>query len=81
MIKRNLHNRGLVKAIILIVVVLLVISYFGFNLREIVNSETFQNNWEFIKEAIVWLWDNIFKAPIEFIWNSILLPLFKKLIG
>ena len=81
MIKSNTHNRGLVKMVILIVVALLVISYFGLNLRNIVNSPTFQDNWSYLKGIIIFVWNNYLSGIASFIWNSIIMPLLKKVTG
>ncbi len=79
MLRRIENNRGFVKLIILIVVILLVLGYLGFNLRDIINSQTFQENWDFIKEIAVKLWNSVLRAPVLFIWNFALKPLFATL--
>jgi hypothetical protein len=67
-------NRGLIKMIIFILIALLLLAYFGFNLRSIVGSPTFHDNWNFLKGLIVDLWNNILKAPLTYLWN-IFVPL------
>ena len=61
--------------ILLILVVLLLLAYFGFNLRSIVNSPTFQDNWSFIENGAVNFWNNYLKKPADYIWNTIFVPL------
>ena len=63
------------KAIILILIALLILGYFGLNLRQITSSPTFQDNWAFVKGLLVWTWDNILKTPVLFVWNSLIVPL------
>ena len=55
----NYTNRqgGLIKAILIIIVVLLILAYFGLNLRSIVSSPTFQDNWNFLWNGIVNIWN------------------------
>ena len=72
------QNGGLVKQVLIFLVILLVLAYFGLNLRNIVNSPTFQDNWAFIKSAAVWLWDNALKYPVTFAWNIVIRPLLNK---
>ena len=72
------RNRGLFKMIIVILIALLLLAYFGLNLRTIVGSQTFQDNWNFIMNGISTVWNSFLKAPATFIWNSILWPLFSK---
>jgi len=61
--------------VLIIVVALLVLAYFGFNLRSISNSPTFQDNWSFIKGVVVNVWTKYLKAPFDYIWNKVFLPL------
>jgi hypothetical protein len=62
-------NRGLVKAIILIVIALLIISYFGFNLRSLASAPTTQSNFGYVKEVLVNVWDSFLKRPVLIVWN------------
>lgn len=67
-------NGGLVKTVILVVIILLVLAYFGFNLRSVVNSPTFQDNWALIRDAVVSLWNTYLRAPADYLWNQIFMP-------
>jgi hypothetical protein len=62
-------NQGLVKAIVIFLIVLLILAYFGLNLRGIVESPTFQDNWNYIKGGVVSLWNSYLKAPATYLWN------------
>jgi hypothetical protein len=68
-------NRGLVKMIVLIVIALLILAYFGLNLRSIVNSPTFQDNWALIRDAVVNVWNTYLKGPATYLWNEIFIKL------
>lgn len=72
--KKNATNRGLVRTIVLIVVGLLILAYFGFNLREIVSSDTFIDNWSFIRSIAGDIWANYLKLPLAYVWNNLFLP-------
>ena len=67
-------NRGLIKMIVLIIVLLLIMGYLGFNLRAIVSSETFQDNWSFIRDLSVNVWNNYLSRPLGYLWNEIFIP-------
>ncbi len=58
------EKRGLVKMVLLIVVGLVVLGYFGYNLRDIVNSPS-------VNENLAYAWDMLKRA-----WNFLvgLLP-------
>jgi len=60
---------GLIKAILIVAIVLLILAYFGLNLRSIVNSPTFQDNWSFLWNGTVHIWDAYLKAPATYAWN------------
>lgn len=53
------NERGFVKTIVIIVVALLVISYFGLNLRQIISSPTTQDNFGYVWSQIVRVWDMV----------------------
>ncbi len=68
---RNSQNRGLVKAIVIIVIALLIISYYGLNLRDIVNNPVTQSNFAYVWEQVIHLWEWI---------KAIIFPLLGKAI-
>ena len=68
-------NTGLVRTIILIVIALIILSYFGFNLREIVNSPTGKGNFTFTQEIMINIWNDYLKDPAIYLWH-----IFKDLI-
>ncbi len=71
-------ERGLVKLIILIIVLILVLSYFGINIQKIAESETGQANFGYVWRAILSVWDylvsiwrNYLSTPIMNLWNQL----------
>lgn len=62
------HKRGLIRLIIVIIVGILALSYFGINLRQIANSEASQSNFAFVWEQILRLVDFI-KQILGFLGN------------
>jgi hypothetical protein len=72
------RNRGLIKMIIVILIALLLLAYFGLNLRSIVGSQTFVDNWNYLAGLISTIWNDYLKAPVMFLWNSIIVPLISK---
>jgi len=75
MLKKNKTNRGLIKMILLIVVALLVLSYFGFNLRQIATSDTSKDNFGYVKEVVLNIWNKYLKKPAYYLWYDIFLKL------
>jgi len=68
-------NQGLIKTILIIVIALLVLSYFGLNLRNIVNSPTGKDNFGYVKSLIVNTWNGYLKKPADYLYNKIFIPL------
>ncbi|MDE1974893.1 MAG: hypothetical protein KGI49_00030 [Patescibacteria group bacterium] len=68
-ISRPAGERGLIKMIVIIVVALLVLSYFGINLRNLVSSPTNQDNVTYIASTTVSIWDSYLKVPAGFAWD------------
>ena len=73
--KKTATDRGIVKLIILIVVALLVLSYFGISLRALVNSPTTQDNISYTASSTVTVWDTYLKVPATYLWNDIFISL------
>ena len=73
--KKTAQNRGIVKLIILIVVALLVLSYFGINLRALVNSPTTQDNISYTSTGAVTVWDTYLRVPATYLWKDIFINL------
>ncbi len=73
--KKIPHNQGFIRTIILIVVALLILSYFGFNIRDIVNSPAGRDNFSFTQEIMINVWNNYLKKPVMYLWNDIFLEL------
>ena len=66
---------GLIRNVLFIIVLLLVLAYFGFNLRGLVNSPTFQDNWAFVKGLVVDLWTKYLSAPFTYVYSKVFIPL------
>ncbi len=63
-------DKGLIKLIVVIVIALLLVAFLGLNLRSIINSPTFQDNWQLIKGIVLQIWTRFLKVPVLFIWNQ-----------
>ncbi len=73
--KNTSGERGFIRTIIIIVVALLILSYFGFNIRTIVNSPTGKDNFTYTQEIMISTWNNILKKPVTYLWNDIFVDL------
>jgi hypothetical protein len=74
-------EKGFIKWILLIVIALIILGYYGFDVRKAIDAPTTQSNLNWFKETCLWIWDHILRWPAEFVWNSVILPLIHKLSG
>lgn len=65
-------NRGVIKILFIIIVAILILSYFRINLRELFSSSNFLTNltavWQFLKMA----WRDFMISPLVFILEKLL---------
>jgi len=60
-------EKGLIKYIFYIFIIILILSYFGFNLKEFMLSDSVQNNLGFIWDWIIKLWKDYLKPIYDFL--------------
>lgn len=75
-----MQNKGLIKMIVVIVVALIVLGYFGFNIKDIIESGTVQTNLHYVWSFVVKVWDLYLAGPVIFIWNKFVVGVLWKLI-
>ncbi|MBI5005481.1 MAG: hypothetical protein HZC03_02675 [Candidatus Lloydbacteria bacterium] len=79
-------KRGIIKLILLIVIFILILSYFNIDLRAIVESPQAQQNINYAKTLAlkVWdialkpLWDNYLSKPVLYFWQNIFIEILWK---
>ena len=64
-------NRGLIQLILIIVIAVVVLGYFGFNIRSIVESPAVQENLGFLWGLTRTLWSNYLSQPFGWFWDNI----------
>lgn len=75
-LKKNQCDRGgIVRTVLLIIVALIILGYFGFNLRDILKSPTVHDNLIYAKELTVTGWNKYLKGPAEYVWGDFFKPL------
>lgn len=63
----------MVKYIILALIVIIVLSYFGYDLRAIIEAPTTQNNLHYTWGGVSYVWDNFLRGPVTYLWNNVFL--------
>ncbi len=64
---------GFLKIILIIVLALVVLGYFGFNLENIINSPTVHSNLQYVWDLAVTMWNKFLVVPATFIWDKIVI--------
>ena len=59
------------RIIIVIIIALIVLGYFGFDLSEILNSPTVKSNLHTAWNIVLNIWNNYLAAPVIFIWDML----------
>ena len=75
MIKNSNTSRGLIRTIVLIVIALLILSFLGFNLREIADSPTTKDNFSYVTTFVLKVWNDYLKAPVAYVWREVFINL------
>jgi len=70
----NTQNGGIIRTVIFVLLILIVLAYFGFNLRAIISSPTFQDNWAFVRGLVVDVWTKYLSGMFNFVINKIIVP-------
>lgn len=68
-------DQGFIKWILLIIVALIVLGYYGFDVKKAIDAPTTQSNLNWFKETCIWIWNYILRIPATFLWENVLLPL------
>ena len=71
-------NRGIIKMVLVIVIALIVLGFFGYNLRDIIDSPTVKENLAYVWGLVVKFWNAFLAAPAEWLWDKIQEVLAKK---
>ena len=69
------HQKGFIKTIVIIVVALLIVSYFGLNLRQLADAPTTKDNFSYVATTTVTFWNKYLEKPATYVWNQIFLDL------
>ena len=72
----NLHNqRGFLRFILIIIILILVLSYFNIDIRGIVESPQSQKNISYVWGWTSFVWMEYLRSPVLYFWNNIFINL------
>ncbi|MCX6716864.1 MAG: hypothetical protein NTV72_02995 [Candidatus Taylorbacteria bacterium] len=64
---------SLLQTILLVVVVIVVLSYIGFDIKGAIESDQSKKNFGYVKAVTVTVWERYLKSPAEYLYNNIFL--------
>ncbi len=73
--KKQLQQQGFVRFIVLIIIAILVISYFNIDLKTEVEKPQTQKNITYVKDQSQSVWKQYLEKPVFYIWNNIFIDL------
>ncbi len=68
-------NRGLISWLVIILIAVIVLSFFGFDLKSIIESDLTQNNLGYLWGLGVMVWNDYLSQPILYFWHNIFINL------
>jgi|SRR3989344_3274372 len=74
--RRHYAQRGIIKTIFLIILAISILSFFDVDLRALASSERLQENFLYVKEILVPLWENYIRPVFSFLWEDVVSPYF-----
>lgn len=60
---------GLIKMVIIIIIAIAILSYYGFDLKTFFTSEQFQKNFGYVWNLITDTWNNYLTEPAHELWG------------
>lgn len=69
------RNAGLIKTIIIIIIAIAVISYLGFDLKKVFESDQSKDNFSYVWNAVKYVWNNFLAGPVVWIWQNIVIDI------
>ena len=61
----------MIKWIIIFIILILVLSYFGVNIQSVVNSPTGQSNVSYVWSGVTYVWNNYLSVPFNYLWRTV----------
>lgn len=71
-------NQGFIKWIIIIIIALIILGYFGFDIRRAIEAPTTQANFTYVQKIVWNVWNTYLKGIVMYLWNEVILKLFHR---
>ena len=61
----------MIKYIIIILILIIVLSFFGYDLKAVIESPLAQKNLNYTKSGVEYVWDGYLKGPLTYLYKNI----------
>ena len=62
----------MIKKIAFVIIILIILSYFGINIRSVIDNPLLKENLNYIAGLAQGIWENYLRAPLEWLWDNYL---------
>jgi hypothetical protein len=69
------NQQGFIRWIILIIIAVIVLGYYGFDIKKAIEAPTTQNNLTYVQQVASNIWHGYLERPVTYLWNEIFLKL------
>lgn len=67
--KKNNKQSGFIKMIIIIIIAIAILSYYGIDIKNFFTSDLVQKNLNYVWSGIVYIWSNFLVDPATYLWG------------
>ena len=67
----------MIKWIIIALIAIIVLSFFGYDLKVIIDSPLTQKNLNYTKSGVEYVWDGYLKGPLTYLYKNIFIGMIK----
>lgn len=76
--KQKKRGISLIGLVVLVFIIILVLSYFGINIKAVIESPNTQDNINYVKGSGETVWNSYLKRPVAYLWNDVFIDIFWK---
>lgn len=70
--KKNNYKNGFVKEIFIIVIAIVILSYFGVNIRDVLDSESVKGNFLAVSDIFSSVWNNYILPSFAYLFDLLI---------
>ena len=68
-------NGGFIKTVLILIIIILVLSYFGFDIKNFIDSPTTQKNLGYVWGLGKTVWNKYLEKPLTYLWKNVFVNL------